>query len=50
MDVTLNVQRYDPEKKTNSAYQQKYELDVPDEYTVLDALMKVREDLDPTLA
>ena len=50
MDVKLNVQRYDPEKKTNSAYQQEYELDVPDEYTVLDTLIKVREDIDPTLA
>ena len=50
MDVTLTVQRYNPEKKSKSTYQQLYELDVPDHYTVLDTLIKIREDLDPTLA
>jgi len=49
MQVKLKVRRFDPEKGT-SPYYQEYELDVPDYFTVLDALIQVREDVDETLA
>ena len=49
MKVKLNVKRFDPEKGSRT-YFQKYEVDMDDQATVLDALIQVREYVDPTLA
>ena len=53
MQVTLNVRRYDPERadgtQTGVAYWQAYILDVPDYFTVLDALIQIREEVDGSL-
>ena len=50
MQSTLRVQRYDPEAGDASSKVQEYQLDIPDHFTVLDALIKVREEVDPSLA
>ena len=50
MQTTLRVQRYDPEGKTPSSYLQEYQLETEQHFTVLDALIKVREEIDPSLA
>ena len=50
MQAKLRVRRYDPEMTDKGSYTQEYNVDVPDHYTVLDALMHVREDEDPSLA
>ncbi|MER3405012.1 MAG: hypothetical protein C4289_07450 [Chloroflexota bacterium] len=55
MLATLKVHRYTPEAAagdggTREAQYHTYTLDVPEYYTVLDALIKVREELDGTLA
>ena len=46
--VTLNIKRYDPETK-ESGYQE-YNIEVEDNAAVLDAIIQVREYVDPTLA
>ncbi|MDA0988257.1 MAG: succinate dehydrogenase iron-sulfur subunit [Chloroflexi bacterium] len=50
MEVTLNVKRFDPESKEQGSHFQEYNLEVEDHSTVLDALVKVREEVDGTLA
>ena len=50
MQAKLRVRRYDPEAAEPGPYTQDYQIDVPDHYTVLDALIHVREDEDPSLA
>ncbi len=50
MQANLRVRRYDPEAPEPVAQFQDYTLDVPDHFTVLDALIKVREEVDPSLA
>jgi succinate dehydrogenase / fumarate reductase, iron-sulfur subunit len=50
MQANLRVRRYDPEASEPISQFQDYSLDVPEHYTVLDALIKVREDMDPSLA
>ena len=50
MQITLTVKRYDPERARDKSYDQDYLLDVPDHFTVLDALIKVREEVDESLA
>ena len=50
MQANLRVRRYDPEAAEPVAQFQDYSLDIPEHYTVLDALIKVREDIDPSLA
>ena len=50
MEVTLNVKRFDPESHVQESYFQEYTLEVEDYFTVLDALIKVREEVDGTLA
>jgi len=53
MQITLKVRRYDPERQdgaqTGVAYWQTYPLDAPDHFTVLDALIQVREEIDGSL-
>ena len=50
MDVTLSVKRFNPDSERPEAYYQDYQLDVLDSATVLDGLIKVREEIDGTLA
>jgi succinate dehydrogenase / fumarate reductase iron-sulfur subunit len=50
MQANLRVRRYDPESAEQGSHVQDYQLEVPDHYTVLDTLMKVREEEDPSLA
>ena len=50
MEVTLNVKRFDPESDAQESHFQEYKLEVEDYFTVLDALIKVREELDGSLA
>jgi len=48
MQITLNVRRFNPEDQ-RGVHWQAYEMDVPEHFTVLDALMQVREEIDGTL-
>jgi succinate dehydrogenase / fumarate reductase iron-sulfur subunit len=50
MEVTLNVKRFDPESNTGESHFQEYNLEVEDYFTVLDALIQVREEIDGSLA
>ena len=50
MQVTLRVKRYDPETDGGRSFTQDYELDVPEDSTVLDSLIHVREYVDETLS
>ncbi len=50
METTLRVRRYDPEGESPTPYLQEYKLDTEEHFTVLDALIKVREEIDPSLA
>ena len=50
MEVTLKVKRFNPEAEEPVSYTQEYPLEVPDHFTVLDSLIKVREEVDESLA
>ena len=50
MQVTLNVRRYDPDSDQPVQYDQEYSVDVDENATVLDWLIKVREEVDGSLA
>ena len=50
MEVTLKVKRFNPEAESKEPYYQEYNLEVEDYVTVLDALIKVREEVDGSLA
>ena len=50
MQATLRVRRYDPEAERPAPYQQEYQVEVPEHFTVLDSLIKVREEVDPSLS
>lgn len=50
MHTTFRVRRYDPEAHNHAAREQDYTLDPPEHFTVLDALIQVREEVDPSLA
>ena len=50
MDVKLQIKRFDPDSDAPTARYQEYELDVPESFTVLDCLIKIREEVDGTLA
>ena len=50
MDVTLRIKRFDPDVDRPVHYYEEFELDVDDSSTVLDGLIKVREEVDGTLA
>ena len=49
MQAKIRVQRYDPES-SDQPHLQDYDVDVPEHFSVLDALVKVREEIDPSLA
>ena len=50
MDVTLQIRRFDPEAKSPEPYWQEFPVSIEDNATVLDALIKVREEMDGTLS
>ena len=50
MDVTLRVKRFDPDQERPVHYFQEYQLEAEFSSTVLDELIKVREEVDGTLA
>ena len=50
MQAKLRIRRYDPEAAEPTSKLEDFELDVPDNSTILDALIKVREEVDPSLA
>ena len=50
MDLTLRVRRFDPDSDNPEPYWQEFPVTVEDNATVLDALIKVREDVDGTLS
>ena len=50
MDVTVRIRRYDPEGENPESYWQEYPVTMDDSATVLDALIKIREEQDGTLS
>jgi succinate dehydrogenase / fumarate reductase iron-sulfur subunit len=50
MDVTFKVRRYDPDAEKPESFWQEYPLSTPDNATVLDGLIKIREEVDGTLS
>lgn len=49
MQVTFSVKRFDPEANNAAPYFQTYTLDMDDSSTVLDGLIRIREEMDGTL-
>ncbi len=49
MKAIIDVKRFNPENDSEE-YFQKYEIEVEESSTILDALIKIREDMDGTLA
>jgi succinate dehydrogenase / fumarate reductase iron-sulfur subunit len=49
VDVTLRVKRFNPEAENPQPYWQDFPLSVEDNASVLDALIKVREEVDGSL-
>ena len=50
MDITLRVQRFDPEASDPKPYWHSYLVSIEDNGTVLDALIKIREENDGTIS
>ena len=50
MQVVVSVRRYNPEDKENPSYWQEYDLEVEETSSVLDSLIKIREEEDGSLA
>ena len=50
MQVTLGVKRFDPDVDRPGPYYQEYRLEMDESATVLDGLIRVREEIDGTLA
>ena len=50
MDVTIKVRRFDPEAEQPASYWQVFPVAIDDGATVLDALIKIREEVDGTLS
>ncbi len=48
MQISLKIRRYNPESQDGARWQA-FAMDVPEHFTVLDALMKIREEEDGTL-
>jgi succinate dehydrogenase / fumarate reductase iron-sulfur subunit len=49
MEVTFSVKRFDPDSDHPTTYHQEYELEMEESSTVLDGLIKIREEIDGTL-
>ena len=50
MQVTLAIKRFNPEAEQSQPYFQEFTVDVDEHFTVLDSLIKVREEVDESLA
>jgi len=50
MQVTINLQRFDPETDAPIAKYQEYTIEISDVSTVLDAIIKIHEEIDGTVA
>ncbi len=50
MQANLRVRRYNPDESPPQVRYQEYQLEVLDSFTVLDALIQIREEIDGTLA
>ena len=50
MEVTLSVNRFNPDAGRPAAYYQDYQIEVDDTSTVLDGLIRIREEIDGSLA
>ena len=50
MEVTFSIRRLNPDVDHPASYFQEYELELEDSSTVLDGLIKIREEVDGTLA
>ena len=50
MEVTLSVKRFNPDADRPAAYYQDYQIEVDDTSTVLDGLIRIREEIDGSLA
>jgi succinate dehydrogenase / fumarate reductase iron-sulfur subunit len=50
MDVTFKIKRYDPEVENPESYWQDYTVTLDDSATILDGLIKIREEVDGTLS
>jgi len=50
MDVTINIRRFDPSVPQPESYWQSFAVSIEDNGTVLDALIKIREEMDGTLS
>ncbi len=50
MEVKFNIRRYNPESTAAVAHFQEYQLEMDDTSTVLDGLIKIREEIDGTLS
>ena len=50
MNVTIKVKRQDPEAEDTAPFWQDYTLEIEDNAVVLDALIKIREEIDGTLS
>ena len=49
MNVTFNVQRFDPDSDNPSTFYEEYEVELEESSTVLDGLIKIREEMDGSL-
>ena len=50
MQVTFSILRYNPDKKENHSYVQEYTVEIEPTASILDGLIKIREDVDGSLA
>ena len=49
MQVTLAIKRFNPESDKPQPYYEEFTVDVEEHFTVLDSLIKVREEMDESL-
>jgi succinate dehydrogenase / fumarate reductase iron-sulfur subunit len=50
MQANVNVRRFNPDEEAPKSYNQEYQVEVDENFTVLDTLIKVREEIDGSLA
>ncbi|MDA0988948.1 MAG: succinate dehydrogenase iron-sulfur subunit [Chloroflexi bacterium] len=50
MQANVSVRRFNPDEEAPKSYDQEYQVEVEDNFTVLDTLIKVREEIDGSLA
>lgn len=50
MEVTISIRRFNPDSENASPYDQEFQVELTDSSTVLDGLIKIREEIDGTVA